>query len=80
MGPRAMSVMLAGREYIDCTECDKRRPQKEPLHGVRYGICGESGNIVYLEPWKEKKKSGKEWLHYKVGGCCLYEKKGISEK
>lgn len=44
-------------------------------HGVRYGICSMSGNLVYLDPWKEQKACGSGWIHHHVSSCALYEKK-----
>ena len=47
-----MSVFIGNKEFLDCTECPRCKPQDGLKHGVRYGICGMGGNLVYLEPWK----------------------------
>nr|DAZ77721.1 MAG TPA: hypothetical protein [Caudoviricetes sp.] len=41
-------------------------------NGVRWGICGMGGNIVYLEPWKEKRVSGRGYIHHNVSSCGLF--------
>ncbi|MCB6989282.1 hypothetical protein LI187_02035 [bacterium 210820-DFI.6.38] len=38
-------------------------------------ICGMGGNLVYLEPWKERKVCGSGLIHHPVSSCGLYEKK-----
>ena len=48
-----MSVFIGNKEFLDCTECPRCKPKDGLKHGVRYGICGMGGNLVYLEPWKK---------------------------
>lgn len=45
---------IGNKEYIDCPECPRCRPQPGLRNGVKWGICHGSGNIVYLESWREK--------------------------
>lgn len=71
-----MSVFIGNKEFLDCTECPRCKPQDGLKHGVRYGICGMGGNLVYLEPWKERRTCGSGWIHHHVSSCALYEKKG----
>ncbi len=71
-----MSVFIGNKEFLDCTECQRCKPQDGLKHGVRYGICGMGGNLVYLEPWKERRTCGSGWIHHHVSSCALYEKKG----
>lgn len=47
---------IGNKEYIDCPECPRCRPQPGLRNGVKWGICHGSGNLVYLESWREKKK------------------------
>lgn len=73
-------MFLGNREFIDCSECPHCKKQPDPYkgirgHGVKYGICGMGGNLVYLEPWKERRICGSGWIHYHVSSCALYEKK-----
>lgn len=63
-----------GKEYLDCPDCPECRPQSTLRNGVRWGICGDGGNIVYLEPWKEKKANGRGYIHHGVSGCGYYVK------
>ena len=70
-----MSKFIANREFLDCTECPKCMPRDGLRHGVKYGICGMSGHLVYLEPWKERRICGSGWIHHPVSSCALYEKK-----
>lgn len=44
-----MSVFIGNKEFLDCTECSRCKPRDGLKHGVRYGICGMGGNLVYLE-------------------------------
>ncbi len=67
-------MKINGKEYIDCPECPKCKPQEGLRDGVRWGICGMGGNIVYLEPWKEKRISGSGYIYHNVSGCGLFEK------
>lgn len=43
-------------------------------HGVKWEICHGSGNLVYLEPWREKRNCGSGWINHTVSSCGLYEK------
>lgn len=70
-----MSLFIGTREFLDCTECPKCKVKEGLKHGVRYGICGMGGNLVYLEPWKERKVCGSGLIHHPVSSCGLYEKK-----
>lgn len=67
-------MILANREYIDCPDCPRCIPQPGLRNGVKWGICRNSGNIVHLEPWKEKRIKGTGWIHHPVSSCGLYEK------
>jgi hypothetical protein len=68
-------VFIGNREFLDCTECPRCKAKEGLKHGVRYGICSMSGNLVYLDPWKEQKACGSGWIHHHVSSCALYEKK-----
>lgn len=48
-------MKIGNKEYVDCPDCPRCKPKDTLRNGVRWGICGMGGNIVYLEPWKEKK-------------------------
>lgn len=69
-----MSLFIGTREFLDCTECPKCKVKEGLKHGVRYGICGMGGILVYLEPWKERKVCGSGRVHHLVSSCGLYEK------
>ena len=69
-----MSVTINNKQYLDCSECPKCKPKDTLRNGVKWGICGMGGNIVYLEPWKEKRISGSGYIHHRVSRCALYEK------
>ena len=47
-----MSVFIGNKEFLDCTECSRCKPRDGLKHGVRYGICGMGGNLVYLNRGK----------------------------
>lgn len=49
-------MTINNKQYLDCPECPKCKPKDTLRNGVKWGICGMGGNIVYLEPWKEKKE------------------------
>lgn len=38
------------KEYIKCPECPRCKPQPGKRDGVKWGICHNGGNMVYLEP------------------------------
>lgn len=65
---------LAERNYYTCPECPRCEKKDGLRNGARWGICNMSGNIVYLEPWNEKRIRGKGEIHHPVGGCRLFEK------
>lgn len=68
-----MSVKIGNVDYIDCSECSKCKPQDTLKNGVRWGICGMGGNIVYLEPWKERRIKGSGYIHHGVSSCGMYK-------
>ena len=51
-------MKIGNKEYVDCPDCPRCKPKDTLRNGVRWGICGMGGNIVYLEPWKEKESMG----------------------
>ena len=70
----------AGTDYITCAECPHCKPKgiREDGFlgaGYQYGICGQCGNLVFLEPWKEKRIHGNGYIHHKVSSCERYEKR-----
>ena len=65
---------IGNKEYIDCPECPRCRLQPGLRNGVKWGICHGSGNLVYLEPWREKRNCGSGWINHTVSSCGLYEK------
>lgn len=72
-----MSIFVGSKEFLDCAECPRCKPKDGLKNGVRYGICGMGGNLVYLEPWKERRICGSGWIHHRVSSCALYEKNGM---
>ena len=54
-----MSLFIGTREFLDCTECPKCKVKEGLKHGVRYGICGMGGNLVYLETILNRGRSEK---------------------
>lgn len=63
-------------KYITCKECPRCKdtyPDKLDSNGNRFYICGMSGNMVYKEPRRVKRISGKGYLHYSASSCGLYE-------
>lgn len=56
-----------------CPRCKDTYPDKLDCNGNHFYICGMSGNIVYKEPWKEKRLCGSGYIHHSVSGCGLYE-------
>ena len=67
-------MKINDKEYIDCPDCSRRKVKNTLRNGVKWGICGMTGNIVHLEPWKEKRKSGHGYIHHNVSSCGLFEK------
>ena len=67
-------------EKINCTQCVKCKPQEGLKNGVKYGICGGSGNLVYLEPWDEKRAKGSGYIHNRISGCGMHVKGGKYDK
>ncbi len=65
---------IGNKEYIDCPECQRCRPQPGLRNGVKWEICHGSGNLVYLESWREKRNCGSGWINHTVSSCGLYEK------
>ena len=72
-------MKINGKEYLDCPECPQCKPQDTIKNGARWGVCGMGGNIVYLEPWKEKRANGSGYIHHGVSSCGLFEKKKEDE-
>lgn len=68
-----MSVKIGNVDYIDCSECSKCKPRDTLRNGVRWGICGMGGNIVYLEPWKERRNKGGGYIYHGVSSCGMYK-------
>lgn len=69
-------MRIGDREYVDCPDCPQCKPKKTLRNGARWGICGMGGNIVYLEPWKEKRISGYGYIHHNTSSCGLLEIQG----
>ncbi len=79
-----MGMIVGNKEYLDCSECSHCKPQgirKKGNYGegYKYGICGHGGNIVFLEPWKEKRLYGGGYIHHNASSCGLYEKENGRE-
>lgn len=72
-------MKLAGMEFIDCPDCPHCRPESGLRNGVKYGICARGGNVVYLEPWKEKRTRGNGYIHHDVSSCGTIEKRKESD-
>ena len=66
-------IPFSKTNFISCPDCIKCEPREGLKHGARYGICGESGNLVYLEPWDEKRISGRGYIHNCISSCLRYE-------
>lgn len=67
-------MKINDKEYIDCPDCSRCKVKNTLRNGVKWGICGMTGNIVHLESWKEKRKSGHGYIHRNVSSCGLFEK------
>ena len=55
----------------ECPHCKQHGIRKEGFMGAgyKYGICRQGGNVVFLEPWKEKKIYGSGYISHKVSSC-----------
>jgi hypothetical protein len=75
---------LRDRQFVTCDICPYCKPQGTreqgwPGAGYKYGICDHGGNLVFMEPWEEKKIHGSGYISHKVGGCGLYEMDQLPE-
>ena len=64
---------MSEKKYIECPECPRLRsvlPEKRD--GVTVGICGMTGNIVNLEPFRMK--NGRM-----AGMSCRLFEKGVED-
>ena len=61
------------KRYIKCHECPLCKPQEGLRYGARWGICHIGGDIVYLEPHKEKRIKGSGYIEFQADSCCLWE-------
>ena len=52
-----------------CPRCKDVYTDRLDYNGNHFFICGMSGNIVYKEPWKEKRLCGSGYIHHSVSGC-----------
>ena len=76
-----MMSMLTGRareemQMINCDTCPRCKdtyPDRVDADGYHFYICGMSGNIVYKEPHKTKRRYGSGYINYGISGCGLYE-------
>ena len=61
---------------IKCSECPRCKdvyPERVDHFGNHFYICGMSGNIVYKKPRREKKYSGKGYIHFSESSCGIYD-------
>lgn len=63
---------------FECPHCKKKGAYHGPFalgaaDGVEYGICGHGGNMVFLEPWKEKRVTGGGYIYHKPSSCAMIE-------
>ena len=65
--------ILNGKEFVTCVDCIKCKPREGLKSGIKYGICDEGGNLVYLEPWKEKRIYGGGYVNHHISSCMMYE-------
>lgn len=77
--PPIKNSYTTGTDYLTCAECPHCKPngiRKDGFLGAgyKYGICEHGGNLVFLEPWEEKRIHGSGYIHHKVSSCGLYEK------
>lgn len=66
-------MQMGNKQYVDCPDCPRCKPRNTLRNGAKWGICGMSGNIVYLESWKEKRIRGNGYINHDVGSCGLFE-------
>lgn len=71
-------MTIGTKQFIDCPDCPYCKPQgvrEKGMYGegFKYGICGQGGNIVFLEPWREWRLCGSGYIRHKVSSCGLYE-------
>ena len=50
------------------------KPQPGKRDGVKWGICHNGGNMVYLEPRKIKRASGSGYIYKPISSCGMHEK------
>lgn len=67
-------IITMRHDYIKCPECPKCKPQPGKRDGVKWGICHNGGNMVYLEPRKIKRASGSGYVYKPISSCGMYEK------
>lgn len=72
--------IIEEKEYLNCPECPRCRPQPGLKNGVKWGICHGSGNIVYLEPRKIKRASRNGYIYHPISGCGMYKKSEIERR
>lgn len=65
---------VMSHKYINCPECPMCKPQPGKRDGVKWGICHNGGNMVYLEPRKIKRASGSGYIYKPISSCGMYEK------
>lgn len=66
-------MLIANKQFIDCPDCPYCQPKDTLRNGAKWGICKMGGNIVYLEPWKEKRIHGSGYISHHVSSCGLFE-------
>ena len=79
MNLEGVYMSVSEKRSLTCVECPKCIPSDEMHYGVKFGICSVTGNVVFLEPWKEKKIKGRGWIYHEVTGCGLYRKEESAE-
>lgn len=48
-------------------------PERVDRNGYPFHICGMTGNIVYTIPRKEKKYSGRGYIHFGISSCGIFD-------
>lgn len=59
---------------FECPHCKKKGKYHGPFmaaEGVEYGICGHGGNLVFLEPFREKRVHGSGYIYHKPSTCGM---------